>query len=348
MTNGINTLGRALQGFGAGVQGRGSEFLGQLDDRRRSALLQDAFAVQEQLRAGDVGGARGTLLQRLDAIGQLGGDPSDTQELISKLDAGDVQGAFADASTVVNFAQAQGLLRAPARAAGPTAAQREFESLTEDLTSEQRQEAKLIKLGLSPRAVGSAIQTIAEKDLAELIGSTSATIKQREKFGEATGASRARTIDKGFERIAKIDEGVRNIDKAITALNQGAGVGAIESLLPSITAASKTLDNVQGLMALDVVGATTFGALSKGELDLAKDVALPTGLDTPALMQHLQDKKLAQQKLRDYFNEQIQFLDQGGTVAGFLRQKDREQAASQVPLAPAQPEAGQIKFLGFE
>ena len=77
-------------------------------------------------------------------------------------------------------------------------------------------------------------------------------------------------------------------------------------------------------MALDVVCATTFGAISAGELDLAKDVALPTGLDTPQLIDYLTRRKAAQEKLRAYFGEQIQFLDQGGTVAGFLRKKERD------------------------
>ena len=75
-------------------------------------------------------------------------------------------------------------------------------------------------------------------------------------------------------------------------------------------------------MALDVIGAVTFGALSKGELDLAKEVALPTGLDTPELIQHLRERKAAQEKLRNYFNKQIQFLENNGTIAGFLRQEE--------------------------
>ena len=76
-------------------------------------------------------------------------------------------------------------------------------------------------------------------------------------------------------------------------------------------------------MALDVVGATTFGALSKGELDLAKAIALPKDLDEDELITFLQAKKEAMNKLRSYYNEQIQFLDQGGTVAGFLRSKEK-------------------------
>ena len=81
-------------------------------------------------------------------------------------------------------------------------------------------------------------------------------------------------------------------------------------------------------MALDVIGSVTFGALSKGELDLAKEVALPTGLNTPQLIEYLQRRKVAQEKLREYFNEQVQFLDQGGTIAGFLREKERGTGAA--------------------
>jgi hypothetical protein len=144
-------------------------------------------------------------------------------------------------------------------------------------------------------------------------------------FSSKTGASRAKAIDTGFANIQKIDAGIANFDRAISAIQSGAGTGAIEKFLPSFKAASVLLDNIQGSMALDVVGATTFGALSKGELDLARAVALPTGLDGPELIQFLNDKKAAQSKLRGYYFEQIQFLDQGGTVAGFLRRKEGEQ-----------------------
>ncbi len=207
------------------------------------------------------------------------------------------------------------------------AEQAAFESLTKDLSKEQRDEAILIKLGINPRAVSSADITIAESpELTNQVANSKAIIGQRKKFGELTGSSRAKLIDKGFEKIVKIDSAISNIDRAIVVLKSGAGVGAIERFLPSFKAASVELDNIQKSMALDVIGAVTFGALSQGELNLAKEVALPTGLDTPQLIQHLNDRKIAQEKLRAYFNEQIQFLDQGGTVAGFLREKERQAA----------------------
>ena len=143
-----------------------------------------------------------------------------------------------------------------------TAGQKEFDDLTKGLTVEQKNQARLIKLGLSPRAVGSAIQTISEQGLAEVIGDVEAIINERKKFGELTGASRAKSIDSGFETIRKIDKNVLNLDRAISAVEAGAGTGVIERRFPSIKAASVLLDNIQGELALDVIGAVTFGALS--------------------------------------------------------------------------------------
>ena len=191
----------------------------------------------------------------------------------------------------------------------------------------------MIKAGLKGRAVSNALLSAIESGDITNLAQAKAEIRQSEKFAEMTGTSRAKAIDKGFATITKIDGAVRNIDRAITALDKGAGVGVFEKMWPSIAAASVELDNIRGSMALDVVGATTFGALSKGELDLAKDVALPTGLDTDELIEYLGKKKAAQQKLRDYYNEQIQFLDNNGTVAGFLRMKEKEQAQQSAPDA---------------
>lgn len=209
--------------------------------------------------------------------------------------------------------------------------QLEFESLISDFTPEQQKKAKMIKAGLKGRAMSNAVLSAIESGDVKNLAEAQATIKQAEKFASLTGASRAKAIDKGFDSIVKIDTGIRNIDRAISALDRGAGVGAVEKIWPSIKAASVELDNIRGQMALDVVGATTFGALSKGELDLAKDIALPTGLDTPELVDYLTRKKTAQEKLKAYYNEQIQFLDQGGTVAGFLRQKESDQGQDQQP-----------------
>ena len=105
------------------------------------------------------------------------------------------------------------------------------------------------------------------------------------------------------------------------ALSRGAKTGAIQRFLPNITQASVELGQIQKELGLDIVSAVTFGALSKGELDLALGTALPIGLDEAALTDFLTRKKSAQEKLRDYYRDQINFLDGGGTVAEFSAQQ---------------------------
>ena len=214
----------------------------------------------------------------------------------------------------------------PLAGGGTSTRGRFFGDLTEDLSPQDQELARRIQLGLEPRAVGSANITIAEdEDLTEDVAESQATIAQRKKFGEATGALRSKLIDKGFESIKNIDVNLRNLDKAIVALNEGAKTGVIETkFFPTIRASTVKLEQIQSELGLDVVGGVTFGALSKGELDLALTVALPVGLQPAELLQWLQDKKLAQEKLRAYYAEQIDFLDRGGSIAGFLRSKQRQ------------------------
>jgi hypothetical protein len=110
----LDKIALALQGFGAGVQGRGSEFLQQLDERRKDALLQDAIQVQNSLESGDVSRARNLLVNRVESINKLGGDPSDTMGVLQKLASGDTAGALNDVRSVTEYGYQSGRLqRAP-------------------------------------------------------------------------------------------------------------------------------------------------------------------------------------------------------------------------------------------
>ncbi len=321
--------------------------LGLLDQRKRDQAANFAFDLVNTAPADRAG----KINARAQSLQSQGRDPSDTLQLLGQPAEQQDQALRTIQQAALSNKERLSLQKKERKI--ESASLTEFNELTSDLSQEEKQQATLIKLGLSPRAVGSSLQTITDRGIQDQIGDASATIKQREKFGELTGSSRAKTIDQGFERIQKIDTGIGNIDRAIAAINSGAGVGSIEKFLPSFKAASVELDNIQGSMALDVIGAVTFGALSEGELNLAKQVALPTGLDTAELVKYLGDRKVAQEKLRTYFNDQIQFLDQGGTVAGFLREKERQAETQSPPAAggltpeeQAELEALELEFGG--
>lgn len=294
---------------------------------------QFTLVSHEMLDQGNVDGAMDLAGQRLQQLRSQGRPTKDTEAYIQNLTEKDIDKAKGGLKVAASALYGNGMMdkevfkriNPDKNGADLPAEALAFNDLIKGFAPAQQEQAKLVKAGLKGRAMNNAMTSALQDGNFEEFKNASGEVKQAEKFAEMTGASRAKAIDGGFESIVKIDSGIRNIDKAIRVVQSGAGVGAVEKIWPSIKASSVELDNIRGQMALDVVGATTFGALSEGELNLAKDIALPTGLDTKELEAYLVRKKAAQEKLRNYYNEQIQFIDQGGTVAGFLRQKERDQ-----------------------
>lgn len=228
-------------------------------------------------------------------------------------------------------------------ALGAPAEQRLFEYFRDvaQLSDDDARRAARIELGLDPRSGTQSSDeriTDAGKGRAEEVGDTRAIIREREKFGEMSGSKRAQIIDSAFESIGKITKNISNIDRAIEAIDEGADTGFIESrFFPSVREATLKLEQVQKELGLDVIGSVTFGALSEGELRLALDTALPTNLQEKELRAFLVSKKEAQDKLRSYLYEQIDFLDQGGSVAGFLRMKQRGDQTESGVVEDGQP-----------
>jgi hypothetical protein len=119
--------------------------------------------------------------------------------------------------------------------------------------------------------------------------------------------------NKTFERIGPLRSNIGRLDRAIELVEEeGANTGVIASQLPNWKASSVELNNLRSELGLDVVGAVTFGALSKGELDLALTVALPTNLSEGKLVDWLERKRDAQDKLADYLTKQARFLTTPG------------------------------------
>ncbi len=133
--------------------------------------------------------------------------------------------------------------------------------------------------------------------------------------------------DKFYQKITPINNSIANFDDAIRLIDSGAGTGKIESLLPSFRQSSIELDNVRRNLGLNVIQNTTFGALSEGELKLAMDTALPTGLNNEQLKQWIQAKKNAQVKMRDYLENAISYLGEGHSVTELSKLQKQEREA---------------------
>jgi hypothetical protein len=99
----------------------------------------------------------------------------------------------------------------------------------------------------------------------------------------------------------------------------------IASKFPNLLNASIELQNIQSRLGLDVVGQTTFGALSGSELNLALQTGLPTNLEGPALKQWLIKRIEAQENVSKYLTKQATYLSKpGNTLAGWMEKMQNE------------------------
>jgi hypothetical protein len=93
----MQKFGEMLGGFGAGVQGRGAEYITAVKERRAeeekkrlAAMVKDAKQAYDFINRGDVDNAEALIQDRVQMINRLGGDPSDTARIGSMLQSGNI------------------------------------------------------------------------------------------------------------------------------------------------------------------------------------------------------------------------------------------------------------------
>ena len=102
--------------------------------------------------------------------------------------------------------------------------------------------------------------------------------------------------------------------------------------LPNLFAGSIALNQIQNVLGLNIIGSVTFGALSEGELNLALNTALPTNFNEPDLIDWIDRKIIAEQKLSEYIQEQAIFLADGDkTIGDWLRFQQKEEESKEIP-----------------
>ena len=153
--------------------------------------------------------------------------------------------------------------------------------------------------------------------------------------GERAGQRRAATVAvntslSAFDQVMKSRSNIATLEEAKRlVLEEGANTGVIANRLPNWKASTIALDTVKNELGLDVVGSVTFGALSEGELNLALSTALPTNLSEEDLVDWIDRKIVAQQKLQKYLYNQAIFLADGDkTIGDWLRLKREEKEES--------------------
>ena len=187
-------------------------------------------------------------------------------------------------------------------------------------------------------------------------GIASGVMEKADMAGVSAAQKAAVTLStKNFEEIGKINVNIANFEAGIRAINEGADTGYFERFIPNLTAASIELNNVIGRLALDVVGSVTFGALSQGELNLARDVGAPSSLQEEDLKNWFQERINAKRKLVDYLTQQAMFLSDGTKTIGDWKKKLQDDGFSpsanifeKVPTDEAQSTSSNVNEITAE
>lgn len=215
---------------------------------REAKFESIVFGAQEILPTLTVGDTAGTMRilenRRADLVAkQLPTD--ETDRAIQTLQT-DPQALIAQAQEVVERGTSMGILNRPDL--GP-AGTREFESQITGLSPEDIALARRIDLGLSPRATGSAAQTIAATGVAPQVAASQAEIA-----GAVSGASEDATLRQQLKWKPAIAKAVK------TASDLAAEKGEILSDLNRMNAALPGLRSaVDALRELAPIVTSTFG-----------------------------------------------------------------------------------------
>jgi hypothetical protein len=156
----------------------------------------------------------------------------------------------------------------------------------------------------------------------------------------ATSAANAaiERADEYYGQLGGIQTSIAQFGEVRRLIDEGANTGRIAALLPTIKQATIRLEQLQREMGLNVIQNTTFGSLSEGELKMALDTALPTGLNGDELRAWASQKEEAMRKLLSYTQNAASFLYSGGTMGDWITQQKDLQALQETVTEQAAPE----------
>lgn len=204
-------------------------------------------------------------------------------------------------NVLTNSFIAEGFLADPATV-GLTSQEREFASLTKNLSPDDLTSAQRIKLGLDPRAVGSAVQTITGKGTGEEVAVTETLLAGAKEVGKLGAQLKlSPKIKKAVDLAAGIaketvDANVNNRSNALalriyeeginglSASLQDTAAGPIVGWSPAITANQQIADGSLALMAPILKGifrASGEGTFTKDDQEILMAM-LPDRKDKPA------------------------------------------------------------------
>ena len=155
------------------------------------------------------------------------------------------------------------------------------------------------------------VERVAVPGATQLTEQEKANLRTRETI-EAADFGKAQKVGvDAMQFVDRIDTDLGLYQNILDALDAGANTGPLISLLPTTTAATALLESAANKLGLGVISSVTFGALSKGELDLALRTEINAQLPPDELRKQVTEVMAAKKKLRDDMYEKAYRLASG-------------------------------------
>ena len=267
----------------------------------RSALRIQSLPDDQKLQA---------LRENRQTIINNDGDTSDTDAGIKLAEAGDFETLNQGLDNIVASGVRQGII--PQSGGQISAEQQTFENLIKDFSPEDKTKARRRKAGLDARAVGSAVQTIAETGTAATIADVETVLASAKETGKltaqlklkpeveaavimATGQAKLEVDKIGKNRSNKkaldvYTGAMSNLTKALDNTITGPFIG----LTPGLTANAQIADGAIAMMLplmKDVFRGAGEGTFTEGDQKILTDL-IPTRSTLP-------EARIAQLKMID-------------------------------------------------
>jgi hypothetical protein len=222
--SGRHKFAEGLMAFSRGLGGRGAEYVQSIRERdaglsmeRQQAMVQDALAVDSLLAESNVEDAMSLMNRRFNLIKELGGDPTDTVEVMQLVAQGRVPEARQLIGGFLGQAEAAGIYQRPQPEVADSPASVQEYQYFQSLSPEQQQQYLIMKranpaINLGDRAViadptnpaGAPIAQfsmgIPPAQTPETAGQRQAAIEQAEISAMAPRAEEERAATRAAER----------------------------------------------------------------------------------------------------------------------------------------------------
>jgi hypothetical protein len=282
------------------------KMMGVEDAQRRNAMTEDVKTAEVLLKNKDTKGAMEFLSDRAQASSQSGGNPRETMEVYNTIRDGNVPEAL---DMLANY-----------------------RSVFDDGYTDERQSSQAktnyvnkVSPPQTDQETGQQYVIITDPNTettrrVDVAGGKALTQDAKDtKLVRRSLLDDARKVSReSFEGLKTVRSGLGAYQDALTAIENNASSGKLQSFFPSFTEATINLENAGARLGLNVIQATTFGALSEGELKLAMDTAMPP-LEPVALKKWIIAKRDAQKKLgRELRKMSIELGKGKTTIAEYL------------------------------